>query len=65
MALQYGVEQRSGAVQPQRTGKIDGLDGLDGLRALAIIAVLVFHLRPATLPGGYLGVDLFSWSAAS
>jgi len=56
MALQYGVEQRSGAVQPQRTGKIDGLDGL---RALAIIAVLVFHLRPATLPGGYLGVDLF------
>jgi len=62
MALQYGVEQRSGAVQPQRTGKIDGLDGL---RALAIIAVLVFHLRPATLPGGYLGVDLFSWSAAS
>ncbi len=33
--------------------------GLDGLRALAIVAVLVFHLRPATLPGGYLGVDVF------
>lgn len=33
--------------------------GLDGLRALAIAAVLVFHLRPQTLPGGYLGVDVF------
>lgn len=33
--------------------------GLDGLRALAIAAVLVFHLRPASLPGGFLGVDVF------
>jgi len=33
--------------------------GLDGLRALAIIAVLIFHLRPASLPGGFLGVDVF------
>ncbi len=56
MALQYDAEQRSEAVPPQRAGKIEGIDGL---RALAIIAVLVFHLRPASLPGGYLGVDLF------
>ncbi|GAB2616005.1 acyltransferase family protein [Pseudactinotalea suaedae] len=33
--------------------------GLDGLRAIAVLAVLVFHLRPSTLPGGYLGVDIF------
>ncbi|MDX5400311.1 MAG: acyltransferase, partial [Actinomycetes bacterium] len=33
--------------------------GLDGLRALAIVAVLVFHLRPASLTGGFLGVDVF------
>lgn len=33
--------------------------GLDGLRALAIAAVLVFHLRPASLTGGFLGVDVF------
>ncbi|WP_420112274.1 acyltransferase family protein [Pseudactinotalea sp.] len=33
--------------------------GLDGLRAIAVLAVLVFHLRPQTLPGGYLGVDIF------
>jgi len=56
MALQYDAEQRSEAVPPQPAGKIEGIDGL---RALAIIAVLVFHLRPASLPGGYLGVDLF------
>ncbi len=39
-----------------RPGRIHGLDGL---RALAIIAVLVFHLTPAALPGGFLGVDVF------
>ena len=35
------------------------LDGLDGLRALAIGAVLVYHLDPSWLPGGFLGVDVF------
>ena len=35
------------------------IHGLDGLRALAIIGVLVFHLRALSLPGGYLGVDVF------
>ncbi|MPV38991.1 acyltransferase family protein, partial [Georgenia subflava] len=35
------------------------IEGLDGLRALAIIAVLVYHLRPESLPGGFLGVDVF------
>jgi peptidoglycan/LPS O-acetylase OafA/YrhL len=33
--------------------------GLDGLRALAVIAVLGFHFSPDTLPGGFLGVDVF------
>lgn len=33
--------------------------GLDGLRAFAVIAVLIFHLRPASLPGGFIGVDIF------
>ncbi|MGO1590992.1 MAG: acyltransferase family protein [Ancrocorticia sp.] len=33
--------------------------GLDGIRALAVLAVLIFHLRPASLPGGFIGVDIF------
>src|SRR5690625_3019743 len=33
--------------------------GLDGLRALAIVAVFAYHLRPSSLPGGFLGVDVF------
>lgn len=33
--------------------------GLDGIRALAVSTVIVFHLIPGTLVGGYLGVDIF------
>ena len=32
---------------------------IDGLRALAVMSVLVFHVDPALLPGGFLGVDIF------
>ncbi|MBP6115300.1 MAG: acyltransferase [Neisseriaceae bacterium] len=32
---------------------------IDGLRALAVVAVIIFHLNPAWLPGGFLGVDFF------
>lgn len=33
--------------------------GLDGLRAIAVITVILFHLTPGAVPGGYLGVDIF------
>ena len=41
--------QRSRAYRPE----------IDGLRAVAVIAVLINHLDPDWLPGGFLGVDIF------
>lgn len=35
------------------------LGSVDALRALAVIPVILFHLNPSWLPGGYLGVDVF------
>jgi len=32
---------------------------IDGLRAIAVIAVLWFHVSPRSLPGGFVGVDIF------
>ncbi|QBZ90739.1 acyltransferase family protein [Pseudomonas viciae] len=32
---------------------------IDGLRAVAVIAVLIHHLNPGLLPGGFVGVDIF------
>jgi len=32
---------------------------VDGLRALAVFAVMLYHLSPAALPGGFVGVDVF------
>ncbi|GAB3584112.1 acyltransferase family protein [Calidifontibacter terrae] len=32
---------------------------LDGLRGVAVLAVVIYHLQPNWLPGGWLGVDLF------
>ena len=33
--------------------------GIDSLRALAVWVVIVYHLYPAILPGGFIGVDIF------
>ena len=32
---------------------------IDGLRAISVLGVLIFHLFPGVLPGGFLGVDVF------
>lgn len=32
---------------------------VDGLRAIAVGAVIIFHLNPSWLPGGFAGVDVF------
>ena len=35
------------------------IPGLDGLRALAVIAVIAYHSEIASVPGGFLGVEIF------
>jgi peptidoglycan/LPS O-acetylase OafA/YrhL len=32
---------------------------VDGLRAVAVLPVVIFHAFPETIPGGFLGVDIF------
>jgi peptidoglycan/LPS O-acetylase OafA/YrhL len=60
------VGTQLGQQSHQSRQKVDGndnverhFDHIDGLRAFAVLAVLIFHLRPAWLPGGFAGVDVF------
>src|SRR5690606_26771335 len=45
--------------RPIDTAKHHWIGGLDGLRAVAVIAVVLFHLSPGYLPGGFLCFDLY------
>lgn len=35
------------------------ITGIDGLRTMAVLGVIIYHLWPKVLPGGFLGVPLF------
>lgn len=43
----------------QRMGKKRYITGFDGIRTLAVLGVIIYHLAPSTLQGGYLGVPIF------
>jgi peptidoglycan/LPS O-acetylase OafA/YrhL len=45
-------------VQPRPTAQHQKRNDIQGLRAFAIVSVLVYHLKPAWLPYGYIGVDM-------
>lgn len=49
------------ATRRARTGPASAVKRKDiqGLRALAVTLVVVFHLVPSVVPGGYIGVDVF------
>ena len=44
---------------PIAPSAVNHIHGLDGLRAIAIIGVVLYHLFPDTIQGGFLGVSLF------
>jgi peptidoglycan/LPS O-acetylase OafA/YrhL len=44
---------------PTHSSAIRYEPAIDGLRAIAVLAVIVFHLDPRWLPGGFTGVDIF------
>lgn len=47
------------SVQLLNDGKRRYITGFDGLRVLALLGVILYHLMPYSVQGGYLGVPIF------
>ncbi|RUV00241.1 acyltransferase [Mesorhizobium sp. M6A.T.Cr.TU.017.01.1.1] len=58
ISLETGRSELRDSFQPVREGPRFRPD-IQGLRGLAVALVVVFHLWPDVLPGGYVGVDVF------
>ncbi|MCX6955512.1 MAG: acyltransferase family protein [Verrucomicrobia bacterium] len=52
-------DELNARMEPREPRHPPYLAPLDGLRAVAILAVLLFHVWPAALRGGFVGVDVF------
>lgn len=39
--------------------KLERRADIEGLRAVAVLPILIFHLEPSLMPGGFIGVDIF------
>jgi len=48
------------AEQPKEIVKGRGFrPDIQGMRAIAVVMVVIYHLHPSWLPGGFAGVDVF------
>jgi peptidoglycan/LPS O-acetylase OafA/YrhL len=61
-AVGAGAARAASAVVPEGKdkGRASGFrPDIQGLRAIAVSMVVIYHLRPSLLPGGFAGVDVF------
>ena len=47
------------SADPSRRGPLGYRPDIQGIRAIAVLLVIVHHIAPSFLTGGYLGVDVF------
>jgi peptidoglycan/LPS O-acetylase OafA/YrhL len=55
MVVACRVDQDVGKAEESREFRRD----IQGLRAIAVAMVVIYHLHPSALPGGFAGVDVF------
>jgi len=51
--------EKSGWIMSKRLSTSRYITGFDGIRTLAVIGVILYHLLPTQMRGGYLGVPVF------
>lgn len=55
----HRVTPRSADRISERSGVLAYIPEIDGLRAFAVLSVMLYHLNPSLLAGGFVGVDIF------